>query len=92
MAFKLTYTDGQSDDYDDETKWEVEGGVLKMGKKSGDWTVLVSPAHWATVELAQDQREDQDKNRGGEENHAEDHDSDEAEDEKSADDDRVEAS
>jgi hypothetical protein len=24
MAFKLTYSDGQADDYDDNTKWELE--------------------------------------------------------------------
>jgi hypothetical protein len=54
MAFKLTYTDGQADDYDDSTAWAVEDGVLKMGRQSGNWTVLVSPSHWATVEIAQD--------------------------------------
>jgi hypothetical protein len=51
MAFKLTYTDGQESDYDDDTKWDVDGGVLKLGREDGDWTVLVSPGHWATIEL-----------------------------------------
>jgi len=51
MAFKLTYTDGQESDYDDGTKWDVDGGVLKLGREDGDWTVLVSPGHWATIEL-----------------------------------------
>jgi hypothetical protein len=51
MAFKLTYTDGQESDYDDDTKWEVDDGVLKMGREEGKWTVLVSPSHWATIEL-----------------------------------------
>jgi len=51
MAFKLTYIDGQESDYDDDTKWEVDGGVLKLGRESGDWSVLVSPGHWATLEL-----------------------------------------
>jgi hypothetical protein len=51
MAFKLTYSDGQEDDYDDSTQWEVEGGVLKMGQEPGKWTVLVSPSHWATIEM-----------------------------------------
>jgi hypothetical protein len=60
MAFKLTYTDGQADDYDDSTAWAVEDGVLKMGHQSGDWTVLVSPSHWATVEIAQDKDEGKD--------------------------------
>jgi hypothetical protein len=51
MAFKLTYTDGQESDYDDDTKWEVDGGVLKLGRGESDWSVLVSPGHWATIEL-----------------------------------------
>ena len=51
MAFKLTYIDGQESDYDDDTKWEVDGGVLKLGHENGDWSVLVSPGHWATLEL-----------------------------------------
>jgi hypothetical protein len=52
MAFKLTYTDGQESDYDDDTVWEVEAGVLKMGREEGKWTVLLSPSHWAVVEVA----------------------------------------
>jgi len=52
MAFKLTYSDGQSTDYDDSTKWEVDDGVVKMGREDGKWTVFVSPSHWATLELA----------------------------------------
>ena len=51
MAFRLTYTDGQESDYDDDTKWEVDGGVLKLGRGDGNWSVLVSPGHWATLEL-----------------------------------------
>jgi hypothetical protein len=51
MAFKLTYTDGQESDYDDDTKWELDDGVLKLGRGDGDWSVLVSPGHWATIEL-----------------------------------------
>ena len=51
MAFKLTYSDGQSTDYDDSTKWEVENGVVKMGREAGKWTVFISPSHWATLEL-----------------------------------------
>jgi hypothetical protein len=51
MTFKLTYTDGQETDYDDGTAWEVDDGVLKMGRKDGDWTVLVSPSHWAVIEV-----------------------------------------
>jgi len=52
MAFTLTYTDGQESEYDDDTNWEVDGGVLKLGREDGDWTVLVSPGHWATIEIA----------------------------------------
>lgn len=65
MAFKLTYTDGQESDYDDGTKWDVDGGVLKLGREDGDWTVFVSPGHWATIELAKksdkDDKDDKDE-------------------------------
>ena len=57
MAFKLTYTDGQESDYDDGTKWEVDGGVLKLGREDGEWSVFVSPGHWATIEVAKDTKE-----------------------------------
>ncbi len=57
MAFKLTYIDGQEDSYDDDTKWEVDDGVLKLGHGDGDWSVLVSPGHWATIELASGTKE-----------------------------------
>lgn len=52
MAFKLTYSDGHETNYDDDTKWEVDDGVLKLGKESGKWSVFLSPSHWATLELA----------------------------------------
>lgn len=51
MAFKLTYSDGQETDYDDDTAWEVDDGVLKMGRRDGEWSVLVSPSHWAVIEV-----------------------------------------
>ena len=57
MAFKLTYTDGQESDYDDGTKWDVDGGVLKLGREDGDWTVFVSPGHWATIEIGKGSKE-----------------------------------
>ena len=60
MAFKLTYTDGQESDYDDGTKWEVDGGVLKLGRKDGEWSVFVSPGHWATLELGADTKDTKD--------------------------------
>jgi hypothetical protein len=65
MAFKLTYSDGQSTDYDDSTKWEVDNGVVKLGHDDGDWTVFISPSHWATLELStgddKDKKSDDDK-------------------------------
>jgi len=51
MAFTLTYSDGQETDYDDDTAWEVEDGVLKMGRRGGEWSVYVSPSHWAVLEV-----------------------------------------
>ena len=66
MAFKLTYSDGQSTDYDDGTKWEVDNGVVKLGHDDGEWTVYVSPSHWATLELAtgdDKQKQDDDKQK-----------------------------
>ncbi len=51
MAIKLTYSDGQESQYGDDTKWEVDDGVLKLGKKDGDWSVLLSPSHWAVIEI-----------------------------------------
>ena len=61
MAFKLTYIDGQEDTYDDDTKWEVDDGVLKLGRGDGDWSVLVSPGHWATIELGKSTKDKKDK-------------------------------
>src|SRR5690349_16951756 len=61
MAFKLTYIDGQEDTYDDDTKWEVDDGVLKLGRGNGDWSVLVSPGHWATIELGKGTKDDKEK-------------------------------
>ncbi len=63
MAFKLTYTDGQESDYDDGTKWKVEDGVLKLGREDGEWTVFVSPSHWATIELVKGKQNDRDDKR-----------------------------
>jgi hypothetical protein len=83
MAFKLTYSDGQETDYDDSTKWEVEDGVVKMGREAGKWTVFVSPSHWATLELVSGKdrdKHDQDQHKS---KHEEDEDDgDKAKDEK----------
>lgn len=60
MAFKLTYSDGQETDYDDDTAWEVDDGVLKMGRRDGEWSVLVSPSHWAVLEVGGNRAKDRD--------------------------------
>ena len=74
MAFKLTYHDGQDDDYDDSTSWVVEDGVLKMGREEGNWTVLVSPSHWATIEVKKDKASPTDDAKDKEEGRAGDED------------------
>ncbi|BBX20403.1 hypothetical protein CRI77_26600 [Mycolicibacterium duvalii] len=51
MAFKLTYSDGQESQHDDDTIWEIDDGVLKLGRKEGEWSVLLSPSHWAVLEF-----------------------------------------
>ncbi|HZU49804.1 MAG TPA: hypothetical protein VFA16_21495 [Mycobacterium sp.] len=85
MAFKLTYSDGQETDYDDNTKWEVDSGVLKMGREEGKWTVLVSPSHWATLELvpAKDRGEGKDQDEDGEKDSDKDEDKDKDKDKES---------
>lgn len=74
MAFKLTYTDGAEADYDDDTAWEVDDGVLKIGRTEGDWTVLVSPSHWAVIEVGSAKQTDS-KDDSDDEDAAEDDDS-----------------
>jgi hypothetical protein len=88
MTFKLTYSDGQETDYDDDTAWEVDDGVLKMGRKEGDWTVLVSPSHWAVIEVggASLHKDDEDDGGGDDDEAAGDDDSDEAKNEGKEDD------
>ena len=78
MAFKVTYSDGQATDYDDSTKWEVENGVVKMGRKAGKWTVFVSPSHWATLEIAAGK--DRDNNGKNDTDRAEDKEKDDEKD------------
>jgi len=85
MVFKLTYTDGQESDYDDGTKWEVDGGVLKLGREDGEWSVFVSPGHWATIEVGKDTKKKRDDKDDKE-------DKGEKEDEKSDKDDKDEKS
>ena len=76
MAFKLTYSDGQETDYDDSTKWEVENGVVKMGREAGKWTVFVSPSHWATLEIVAGKNKDNGEGRDGGEDKDKDEDRD----------------
>ncbi|MET0897311.1 MAG: hypothetical protein ABWY45_05275 [Mycobacterium sp.] len=87
MAFKLTYTDGQEAEYDDDTAWEVDDGVLKLGRSEGNWSVLVSPSHWAVIEVgtAASRAEDDEKSRGDEK--SEDDNADEDSDDADSDDD-----
>jgi hypothetical protein len=82
MAFKLTYSDGQESEYDDDTFWEVDDGVLKLGKTKGKWSVLLSPSHWAVIELqGKKSRDGDDKSDDGDEDEKDD----DAEDSKSKD-------
>lgn len=85
MAFKLTYSDGQETDYDDGTVWQVDAGVLKMGRKEGEWSVLVSPSHWAVIEVGGAKSPDSDES--DEDAEASDNESDEGADDKDKDDD-----
>lgn len=76
MAFKLTYSDGQATDYDDTTKWQVEDGVVKMGREAGKWTVFVSPSHWATLELVSGKDKDKGRDKDKHKDQEDDDDSD----------------
>ncbi|KWX57323.1 hypothetical protein [Mycobacterium sp. NAZ190054] len=60
MAFKLTYSDGQESQHGDDTVWEIDDGVLKLGRKKGQWSVLLSPSHWAVLEFVGQSREGDD--------------------------------
>ncbi|MGE0215390.1 hypothetical protein [Mycolicibacterium sp.] len=72
MAFKLTYTDGQESQYDDDTVWEVDDGVLKLGRKKGQWSVLLSPSHWAVIEVGGAPQDDSKGSDGDDEDSDED--------------------
>ncbi|MGE2833756.1 hypothetical protein [Mycobacterium sp. SMC-4] len=60
MAFKLTYSDGQESQHDDDTVWDLDDGVLKLGRKKGEWSVLLSPSHWAVLEFVGTSSKDDD--------------------------------
>lgn len=61
MTFKLTYSDGQESQYGDDTVWTLDDGVLKLGKKDGEWSVLLSPSHWAVIEVGVSSSDDEKK-------------------------------
>lgn len=64
MAFKLTYSDGQESQHDDDTVWEIDDGVLKLGRKKDEWSVYLSPSHWAVLELGGGTAKDDDEKSG----------------------------
>ncbi|VEG57601.1 Uncharacterised protein [Mycolicibacterium aurum] len=92
MAFKLTYSDGQESQHDDDTVWELDDGVLKLGREKGKWSVLLSPSHWAVLELGgqsrdgddsdDDSKDSKDKESKDKDSKAQD-DTDDSDDEKS---------
>lgn len=86
MAFKLTYSDGQESQHDDDTVWELDDGVLKLGREKGKWAVLLSPSHWAVLELGGQSRDDDAKGKSDDKSDAKDKDkSDDDESKKSED-------
>lgn len=83
MAFKLTYSDGQESTHDDDTVWELDDGVLKLGREEGTWSVLLSPSHWAVLELVasssdgdddKDEKDDTEKDSGKDSDRSDDED------------------
>ena len=36
-----------------------------MGREVGEWTVLLSPSHWATLEVLHGKRKDKDQDDNG---------------------------
>lgn len=88
MAFKLTYSDGQESTHDDDTVWELDDGVLKLGREKDKWSVLLSPSHWAVLELVASSSSDSDDDEKDGDKDSDDNDSDKSE--KSDDDDKSE--
>ncbi|MDG4665796.1 hypothetical protein [Mycobacterium sp. 236(2023)] len=64
MAFKLTYSDGQESQHDDDTVWEIDDGVLKLGREKDKWSVYLSPSHWAVLELGGASSKDEGDDKG----------------------------
>lgn len=69
MAFKLTYSDGQESQHDDDTIWEIDDGVLKLGREKGKWSVLLSPSHWAVLEIESTQSDGEEGDSDKESDH-----------------------
>lgn len=91
MAFKLTYSDGQESTHDDDTVWELDDGVLKLGREKDKWSVLLSPSHWAVLELVASSSSDSDgaDEKDGDKSDGKDSDnSEESDDDKSEKDDK----
>ena len=91
MAFKLTYSDGQESTHDDDTIWELDDGVLKLGREKDKWSVLLSPSHWAVLELVASSSSDSDgaDEKDGDKSDGKDSDnSEESDDDKSEKDDK----
>ncbi|OAN38002.1 hypothetical protein [Mycolicibacterium iranicum] len=78
MAFKLTYSDGQESQHDDDTAWEIDDGVLKLGREKDKWSVYLSPSHWAVLELGGETSKDEKSDT----NQKSDSDKDDGDDEK----------
>ena len=50
MAFTIFWSNGTHVDYDNNTHFEVDGGVLKLGAVKGKWTTYYSPSVWASIQ------------------------------------------
>lgn len=81
MAFKLTYSDGQESQHDDDTVWDLDDGVLKLGRKKGQWSVLLSPSHWAVLEFVGSSGDDGESGKDSDEDSDDDDSKDDSKDE-----------
>ena len=88
MAFKLTYSDGQESEHDDDTVWEIDDGVLMLGREKDKWSVYLSPSHWAVLEVGASKPKDKDSDDDDSEGDSDDKKSDEKSDEDKKEDDK----
>lgn len=91
MAFKLTYSDGQESQHDDDTVWEIDDGVLKLGREKGKWSVYLSPSHWAVLELGGSSSGDEKSDKNEKSDKDEKSDNDEKSDKDDGDDEKKDA-